>query len=74
MKTVTARGLVNGRGPNRRFGRDSVFKGSFIPFYGVVEIYSITEPATTFATNALSLTTLPLSAGCTLCKKDYGSF
>ena len=25
LKTVAARGLVNGRGPNRRFGRDSVF-------------------------------------------------
>ena len=33
MKTVTARGLVNGRGPNRRFGRDSVFKRNIFPLF-----------------------------------------
>ena len=26
LKTVAARGLVNGRGPRRRSGRDSVFR------------------------------------------------
>ena len=28
LKTVAARGLVNGRGPLRRSGRDLVFKNS----------------------------------------------
>ena len=33
MKTMAARGLVNGRGPNRRFGRDLVFRSYFFSFF-----------------------------------------
>ena len=33
---MTARGLVNGRGPNRRFGRDSVLKVNFFSLCVVI--------------------------------------
>ena len=74
---MTARGLLEGlpvliqakaselgRGPNRRFGRDSVFKSYFFSPLNVGNLcYFTIEPATIFATKALSLVTLPLSAG-----------
>ncbi len=44
LKTMAARGLVNGRGPLRRSGRDLVFKTTFRKtYYSFAIISSISD-------------------------------